>query len=69
MIAYDGVRREAERRRMLERRYVEIRALVKSDFVSYESLQEATGVDFKKSDDLARSLGCPDSELVSALFV
>jgi hypothetical protein len=50
MITLDGVRREAERRRMLERRYVKLRNLTREDFVSYETLEVATGVDFSKTD-------------------
>jgi hypothetical protein len=50
MITMDGVRREAERRRMLERRCVKLRDLTKQDFTSYSTLEAATGVDFSKSD-------------------
>jgi hypothetical protein len=60
---FDGVRREAERRRMLQGDRVKIRDLNEADFVSYESLQQATQVDFKESDNLILSMGLPKESL------
>ena len=47
---------EAEKRRMLKGDRVKLRKLVKEDFFSYESLKQATGIDFTESDNGAREI-------------
>lgn len=64
MTTFNGVRIEAEKRRRLSGEVVSIRKLVKSDFISYYTLKEATGIDFSISDALALSMGIQEDQLV-----
>jgi len=59
MTTLDGVRREAERRRMLEGRRATIRPLTTEDTASYAALELATGVDFRETDVAALQAGAP----------
>ena len=63
MTTYDGVRREAVKRHLMEGRQVKIRKLIKSDFESYDTLKLATGIDFEQSDVSARESGSPEEFL------
>ena len=63
MTTYEGVRVEAEKRRMLKGDRVKLRPLTEKDFASYESLKQATGIDFRESDQGARDIGCSEENL------